>query len=238
MIAVVSSTVAPSAAPSHDGPRTTLSPDVRLEQTRATVASLVSLGAREIVVADNSPGTWLKERVGALAPASVVHFDHPPFRNKGIGELWLLLSLLPSLGEGEPLLKISGRYKVGPGTGLLPAGDGDIAARVSGQGWRSEMSTRCYLLRNKAVAGLFWERALDELYAERARIAGPRSLLRILRNSFRPEGDSFRYADPNTLSLEQASVRAVRHLGLGLRRVETLEVEGVLGSWINPLIKE
>ncbi len=115
MIAIVSSTIAPSALPSHDGTRTTFTPEQRLEHTRGTVASLVELGVNEIFIADNSAGGWLCGRERELAPARVLHFDHPPVRNKGIGEMWLLLGALPSLPEGLPILKISGRYRVGPG---------------------------------------------------------------------------------------------------------------------------
>jgi hypothetical protein len=238
MIAIVSSTVAPSMLPSHDGPRTTLSPEVRLEQTRGTVASLVALGAKEIVISDNSPGDWLRERAAVLAPARVLHLNQPPIRNKGIGELWLLLGALDALRDDQPILKISGRYRVGAATELsLREGD-DVAAKVQGEGPSAEISTRCYLVRNKKVAVGLWERSLDELYAERSRIVGPRSLLRIIRNSLNPLGDDFHYADPNSLSVEQASMRAIRRLGLRLRPVANLDVEGTLGSWTNPLVRE
>jgi hypothetical protein len=238
MIAVVSSTVSPSSLPSHDGARTTLSPEVRLEQTRATVASLVALGAEEIIIADNSPGHWLRDRLSALAPARVIHLDQPPIRNKGIGEQWLLLGALEHLSANRPILKISGRYKIGAATDLALKDGEDIAAKVYAKGRVGEISTRCYLVRDKSVATRLWNRSLDEMYAERSRIVGPRSLLRIVTNSIHPERDNFTYSDPNTLSLEQASLRAVRYLGLRLRAVDNLDVEGILGSWINPLVKE
>lgn len=238
MIAFVSSTVAPSTLPSHDGARTTLSPEVRLEQTRATVASLTAFGAREILIADNSPGAWLRDKAAVLAPARVICLDQPPIRNKGIGELWLLLGALSSLPEDQPILKISGRYRIGAETQLaLQEGD-DIAARVHRDGPSGEISTRCYLMRDRSVAARLWQRSLDEIYAERSRIVGPRSLVRIVSNSLNPGRDDFPYSDPNTLSLEQASLRAIRHLGLRLRAVGTLGVEGTLGSWTNPLVKE
>jgi hypothetical protein len=238
MIAVVSSTVAPSVLPSHDGKRTTLTPEVRLDQTRATVASLVALGATQIVIADNSAGSWLHERSSELQPAQVLHVSQPPVRNKGIGELWLLLGALDALEADTPILKISGRYTVGPKTELTLGDGDDIVGKVSGEGLAAEISTRCYLLRDKAVAGRLWGRALDEMYAERSRIVGPRSMIRIIRNSFWPGEDAFPYSDPNTLSLEQASHRAVKHLGLRFRAVSNLDVEGTLGSWTNPRIKE
>src|SRR5665213_2786107 len=144
MIAVVSSTIAPSAVPSHDGPRTTLSPEVRLEQTRGTVASLVALGATEIIISDNSPGDWLRERAAALAPARVLFLSQPPIRNKGIGELWLLLGALDALTDAQPILKISGRYRVGARTELSLRENDDVAAKAQGEGNLAEISTRCY----------------------------------------------------------------------------------------------
>lgn len=237
MIAVVSSTIAPSTLPSHDGARTTLAPEVRLEQTQATIASLVALGAKEIFVADNSAGTWLRERTAALAPARVLHFSQPPIRNKGIGEMWLLLGALESLAENEPILKISGRYRVGPATGLKLRDGDDVAGKIYLNNRIRTLSTRCYLLRNRAVATRLWERTLDEIYAESARIHGPRSLLRILQSSLRPDRDQLRYGDP-TAAVETAIYRAIRHLPLRLHEVENLDVEGILGSWINPLVKE
>ena len=64
---------------------------------------------------------------------------------------------------------------------------------------------------------------------------GPRSFARIVRNSLRPADDPYRYSDPNTLSLEQASHRAIRNLGLRFRPVESLAVEGIFRQlWVNP----
>jgi hypothetical protein len=238
MIAVVSSTVAPSSAPSHDGARTTLSPEVRLEQTRGTVDSLVARGITDILIADNSPGTWLRDRAASLSPARILCQRQPPVRNKGIGELWLLLGSLDELPEDQPILKISGRYRLGADSGLSLNGGEDVAAKVYRKGATGEISTRAYLVRNRSVAALLWERALDEMYAERSRIKGPRSLLRIVRNSLLPGDDAFHYSDPNTISVEQAAYTAIGRLGLRLRPVENLDIEGTLGSWINPTVKE
>ena len=237
MIAIVSSTVAPSDLPSHDGARTTLTPEVRLEQTQGTIASLVALGAREIFLADNSTSNWLRDHAAALAPAHILPFSQPPICNKGIGEMWLLLGALPSLPENEPILKISGRYRVGLGTGLRLRDGDDVAGKVYLHGRLHSLSTRCYLMRDRAVAARLWQRTLDEIYAEQARIHGPRSLLRILLSSLRPGRDTLRYGDP-TAAVETAIYNAIRYLPLRLHEVEHLDVEGILGSWINPVVKE
>jgi hypothetical protein len=238
MIAVVSSTVAPSAAPSHDGARTTLSPEVRLEQTKGTVESLLALGVKEIFVADNSPGNWLRDRAETLAPARVMFFEQPAIRNKGIAELWLLLAAINALPGSQPILKISGRYRVGARTELFLGDSYDVVAKLHGGGSAAGISTRCYLMRNREIAARLWERTLDEIYAERSRIVGPRSLMRIIRNSLRPKMDDFHYSDPNTLSIEQAALISIRRLGLRLMQVSNLDVEGTLGSWTNPIVRE
>lgn len=236
MIAVVSSTIAPSTLPSHDGARTTFTPEQRLEHTRGTIASLVAFGVREIIVADNSAGGWLLGREAELAPAKVIHFRQPPIRNKGIGEIWLLLGAIEALPENEPVLKISGRYRIGRDSGLT-LGNADVAAKVYVHGRRTEISTRCYLMRNRDVALRLWERTLDEIYAPQSRIVGPRSALRLIRNSLQPGRDLFRYGDPPG-SVEMAAWQAIRQLGLRLNAVDHLAVEGILGSWINPPVKE
>lgn len=237
MIAIVSSTIAPSALPSHDGARTTLSPAVRLEHTKGTIASLVALGTRQIFVADNSVDRWLQSHAASLAPAHILSFSQPPIRNKGIGEMWLLLGALPSLPDNEPILKISGRYRIGPGTGLRLRDGDEVAGKVYANGRVRSLSTRCYLMRDRSVATRLWERTLDEIYAEQARICGPRSLLRILKSSLRPEHDQLRYSDPTT-AVETAIYKAIRYLPLQLHEIEHLAVEGILGSWINPVVKE
>jgi hypothetical protein len=237
MIAVVSSCVVPSVLPSHDGARTTLTPEVRLQHTRGTVDSLLALGVKRIFIADNSAGSWLIDRAAELAPAEIVPFTQPPIRNKGIGEMWLLLGVLPHLPENEPILKISGRYRVGPATELkLREGD-EVVGKVYVHGRVQSLSTRCYLLRDRAVATRLWERTLDEIYAEAARIQGPRSLLRILRSSLHPAADRLRYGDP-AAAVETAIHAAIRHLPLRLRAVEHLDVEGIMGSWKNEVVKE
>ena len=237
MIAVVSSTVHPSPLPSHDGVRTTLTPEVRLEHTQATIASLVALGVREILITDNSAGTWLRDRAAALAPARLLSFSQPPLCNKGLGEMWLLLGALPSLPEDEPILKISGRYCVGRDTELRLRDGDDVAGKVYGEGRGRTLSTRCYLLRNRDVATRLWERTLDEMYAQVARVHGPRSFWRILKNSLTPAGDHYRYSDPHT-AVETAIYQAIQHLGLKINAVEHLAVEGILGKWDNSVIKE
>ncbi len=81
-------------------------------------------------------------------------------------------------------MKISGRYRVGPKTELALRADDDVAAKVFGGSSSEEISTRLLSgAQPSAVASRLWGRTLDEMYAERSRIVGPRSLVRIVRNS-------------------------------------------------------
>lgn len=237
MIAIVSSTIAPSLAPGHDGARTTLTPELRLEHTQGTIASLVAFGVRKIYVADNSAGSWLHDRAAALAPAEVLSFSQPPIRNKSIGEMWLLLGALESLPENEPILKISGRYRIGLDSQLKLRDGDDVVGRIYRHKRIVSFSTRCYLMRDRAVATRLWERTFDEIYADAARIRGLRSFWRIVRNSLRPAQDHLRYSDPHA-AVENAIYRAIRYLPLRFNAVEHLAVEGTLGKGENAIIRE
>jgi hypothetical protein len=237
MIAVVSSTLAPSALPSHDGARTTFSPEERLEHTRGTVASLVAAGISDILIVDNSTGGWREAWTQPLEPARILHCNHPPFRNKGIGEMWLLLAALEHLPAGVPLMKISGRYRIGPKSPLLAPPGTDVVARVYQHGNRREISTRCYVLRDRSVAERLWPRTLDEIYAQQFRIVGPRSLLQFFRRVLSRSAGAQSHGDPPA-AVELAAYDALKSLGLSLTAVDHLDVEGILGSWINPAVKE
>ena len=228
MIAVVSSTVFPTARSTYGvqgGQRSFASPAERLAQTRGTVDSLVRLGVRRIIVADNSGPAWDPAATAPLGPAEVHLVDHHQFANKGISELYLLLAAVPLLTSGEPVMKISGRYSLDR-AGLPELDGADILGRFDGSGARSEMfSTRCYVARDAAVFETFVRRTLREVYAWGARVSGARSLLRIVKNSVAPERDDFPYDDPS-VSIERASAVVLRRHRYHMRRVETLGIRG------------
>jgi hypothetical protein len=237
MIAVVSSTLTPSALPSHDGPRTNLDPLTRLEQTVASVCSLVALGAREIFIADNSTPAPSPETIAALAPARVFHFGHFPYRNKGVAEAFLLLALLPHLPANRPILKLSGRYRASLDL-CAQLGDAPLAGLFTRPpGGVENLSTRAYAVREREFFARFLEGALDELYASPWRVVGPRSLLSVARRLLRASTDAVPYRDPKG-SLEISAARWLARNRIAVRRLDQIGVEGVLGSWINPAVKE
>lgn len=223
MIAVVSSTLFPGQAPLYGSDRSVYSHAERLDQTRGTVQSLVEAGLRDVYVADNSPAAPDARVIESLAPASVHHFrDQYQFHNKGISELFLLLLLVESLPGDQPILKVSGRYRLLGGVELSLDG-ADVAAKWDER--NRGISTRCYLVRNRDVYRRFLEDTLSEVYGQAARIRGPRSLLRIVKNSLAATNDHTRYFDPND-SIEQASARALRRPSYRVRRLPALGITG------------
>ena len=236
MIAVLSSTIAPSTLPSHDGPRTNIDVEKRLAQTVESVRSLTALGFSDIYLADNSPALP-PSATQLLAPARVFSFGHFPYRNKGVAEALLLLALAEHLPPDRPLMKLSGRYRAG--LNLCDTLHGaDLAGLFTGGGNTAEnLSTRAYAVRDRDTFTRFLQGTLDELYASPWRVVGPRSLLSLARRLMRPASDVYPYSDPLG-SLEISAARWLRHSGLKIRKLEKLGVEGVLGSWINPAVQE
>lgn len=237
MIAVISSTISPSAQPGHDGPRTNIDAAIRLEQTAASVRSLLDLGFREIYLADNSTNPPDEKALSILSPARVRHFTHFPYRNKGIAEAFLLLALLPELPAGRPILKLSGRYRASRNL-CEHLGNADLAGLFSQPaGGVENLSTRAYAVRDRDFFGRFLHGTLDELYASPWRVVGPRSLLNLFKRVVRPARDRHPYSDPPG-SLEISAARWLKNENARVNRLEKIGVEGVLGSWINPEVRE
>lgn len=227
MIAVVSSTLFPGDGPAYGERRSAVAPEERVRQTQASVASLVRAGYPTIFLADNSTGAWPPGTEASLSPARVFRIQGVhEFRNKGLSELFMLLQLLKELPADVALLKLSGRYTLAANISDRLAG-ADVAAR-----WdpvEGGISTRCYLVRDTSVFHRFLECTLNEVFGYPARIRGPRSFWRIVRNSLRPDADATRYFDPPE-SIEQAAGRALQRGTFQVRRLDVLGVEGVLGG--------
>jgi hypothetical protein len=218
-------------------PRTSISQAERLEQTGKTVASLVQAGVTEIFLADNSGEQWVAGTEESLRPAKVYVYNHFQFQNKGISELYLLLSVLAHVPPETPILKISGRYYLKNGLdGELE--DSDVAAKfIEYRKSKFMMSTRCYMVKNREVYEKFLRGTLRELYGYSARIVGPGSLLRIFRNSLFPKRDEMPYDDPVD-PIEVAAARALKKYNFKVRSLERLGIEGMSGDAARRLIVE
>lgn len=237
MIGVISSTLVPSVQPSHDGARSNLDPALRLQQTVETVESLVRLELREIYLADNSAVPPDSETVRRLTPATVIHFGHFPYKNKGIGELILLLDLCSRLPDDQPIMKISGRYR-GKINLCAKLASADFVGRfnTSSRGPR-DVSTRGYATRNRRIFSAFVQGTLDTVYASPWKIAGPRSFWNVARNLWTGGPAHYPFSDP-PVGVEIAAAAWLRRSGLSIQPVHDLGIDGTLGSWINPSVSE
>jgi hypothetical protein len=239
MNAVITSTLSPSSSMSLDGNRSSFSPEERLLQTQQTVQSLLTLGIKNILVLDNSPCSLPKNLHKLLEPAEVRFFAHPIFLNRGISELWLLLSASDLISIDQPLLKVSGRYLINDSSPLGGSSilNHDIVALVNTKGRIPLLSTRAYAVRNGRLAIDLWRAALSEIYGYGLRIRGPRSFVRIIRNSVFRKSDITDYSDPK-ISIEHAMCLAARSLNLTIGCVPVIGVSGLMGSGNGELINE
>ena len=237
MIGVISSTLVPSLQPSHDGVRSNLDPALRLQQTVHTVRSLLSIGLREIYLADNSAIAPDAEAIRQLEPARVLHFGHYPYKNKGIAELFLLLDLCSSLPTEGPIMKISGRY-TGEFNLCAKMGTADFAGRFNpNSGKAKNVSTRGYAVRNRSVFQAFLQGTLDTVYSSPWKIVGPRSFWNVTRNLWLGGPANYSFSDP-PFGIEIAAAAWLRRSGLRTQRLSELGINGILGSWINPPVSE
>jgi hypothetical protein len=85
------------------------------------------------------------------------------------------------------------------------------------------------MVRDKRVYQRFLEDTLDEVYACTTRIGGPRSLMRILRNSMGNCSDESPYFDP-PVSIERAAARALKRKKYALSRLTELALEGYIAT--------
>lgn len=237
MIAIISSTIYPPSKPIYDAIRTRFSPEERLEQTRHTVQSLLAAGLDDIYLADNSGDGWILGTEEHLRPARVHVYTQHQYTNKGISELWLLSSLLKHIPANTPLLKISGRYIL---TAAAPPilGNAELGVKLERLGLVNySVSTRCYVVKDKEVYETFLKRTLCAVYGYWARIVGPRSFGRILKNSIMPKLDDFPYDDPS-ISIEVAAAHVLRKYNYRVAYFKTIGIKGALGATANVFIEE
>ena len=228
MSAIVSSTLYPSSDPSYGTYRSWWSSRERLEQTRQTVASLVALGMRDILVADNSGDRWEPSTERLLEPARVRVFSEQPARNKGISELKLLLEALPHLPPDEPILKVSGRYILRHRL-VDHLGNADLVGRLYRHARRvRSFSNRAYVVRDASMYRVLLERVLSEIGSPSA-VVGPRSFLKYVGRSLgivRSGPPSHDAATP----VEIVFARILTAYRYSVSTLQTLGVEGYSGE--------
>jgi hypothetical protein len=209
-----------------------------LEQTQGTIASLLEAGISEIILVDNSGGQWIPGTENDLQPARVHVCDQYQFQNKGISEILMLLSVLPQISNDKPILKISGRYLL-KGPVDMNTGNAELAVKLYRPSARdkTEMSTRCYWVKNREVFQDFLISILRELYGSRAKITGAGSALRLIRNWVFPGNDKYPYHDPVD-GIEKAAARVLETPRFKVRYLDLLGIEGISGDRDQRLIRE
>lgn len=229
MIGVVTSTIFPPSTGIYDGRRSYFSPEERLAQTQQTIQSLLEAGISSVLLFDNSGESWIKGTENLLKSASVHLLNTYQYKNKGISELYLLLEAMGSLPPDVPILKISGRYIL-CGGGNFDLGGADILCKIYKQSHsHRSMSTRCYVVRNRDTYQSFIGQVLRELFGYQARIVGPRSFYRIVKNSITPGAVDYPYEDP-AHSIEDACAQVLKSYKYKVKQVERLGVEGLVAT--------
>jgi hypothetical protein len=187
------------------------------------VESLLKFGISQIYLVDNSPRDCFIAPERALDPARILHYDLFPFQNRGLAEALMLLTAICELPESSPIFKLSGRYTL---TAAPPNLQGaDVAVKLDDNG--RTISTRAYLSRNRDILEQLMKSALCEMFKYPFRVAGPRSLLRLIRNAGFPTRDTYCYYDP-PIALEFAAAQALARGSFRVRNVPTLGIEGRL----------
>jgi hypothetical protein len=226
---LISSAIFPNTQALYGTSPTLIQPELRLEQTKATIRSLVRLGYKEIYLADNSGPNWIAETEQHLRPAIVFRFDQRQFLNKGISELYLLLAALSQLPGDRPIVKLSGRYTLRRRLDER-LGSADCVFKLHHRGGNyNYVSTIAYAVKTKSLFKDLLEQSLREVFAYSARIVGLRSLWRIVKHSIVPGRDDYPHHDPGT-SIELAMERVLRMRRYSVSYVDELGVEGMLAQ--------
>jgi hypothetical protein len=206
MIALISSTIYPLDPTEDTLYRGSVSHRQRLQQTIDTVNSLVRLNFQEIYLFDNSGFNWNVENESLLYPAKIIKFNSFQFTNKGLSEIYMLLSGLSVLPENTAIFKISGRYTLQTKIDENILKTYDFAGKICHQS--ASISTRGYYIKNKKTLELTLLSALNYIYSYPSKVVGPRSLKRIIKNAFFLNLKGQTFYDP-TLSVEWGMYKAL-----------------------------
>jgi hypothetical protein len=227
MIALIGSTLFPPPVTDKTSYRGTLSPATRIQQTQGTIRCLASLGYESIFLADNSGFNWKDGTETDMSPATVLRINTFQFNNKGLSEIYLLLAALQALPEDRPILKITGRYTIDNIIDTALFSQHEVICRQEGD----TISTRGYYVRNKRVLQSLLLDSLEWMYSYGARVVGPKSLARFIKNQFRGGGAGLQYAEPGVM-IEKAMWECIKKRYKYLK-ISRLGLSGVLAGSSN-----
>jgi len=179
MIALITSTLFP---PQGNSPNTNyrnkLSSDQRIEQTFLTIDSLKKVGINEIYLFDNSGVNYISKIQTLFSDVNYITINSIQFENKGLSEIFLIKQGLDYIPAEKPILKISGRYRISKLE--LKEIEKDFYCKKDGE---ENISTRSYIVRNREVYDQFVTKVIGYMLNYNSRIRGPRSFMRIIKNS-------------------------------------------------------
>jgi hypothetical protein len=236
---LISSTVFPPAN-TASLIKSVYTPEDRLAQTKKAVEGLQQLGYKNIYLCDNS-GTQYQEMIERELPGVIVKtYDHFQFENKGISESFLLLEGLKLINNDDPVIKISGRYGLRSSLDL-DFTEYDFAAKFATHtnrklSFKETMITRCYAIKNKDLFQQYLVELLEQIYSYPAKVYGPKSFVRLIRNQF-SLSNTYSYLNAN-LSVEAASMGALKKMGLRIHKLESIGLYGYAGTFDNLLIED
>ena len=226
MIAVITSTIKPSAGDGQDI-KSYYSYEERLVQTRATLSGLQSNGFDDLFLVDNSPflnHIQLKELLSDFPQVKLFHIHQYQFVNKGVNELLMLLFIVKYLPAGENIFKISGRYY--PTQLFRKPGFKDIAFK--GYDFKNKtgtISTRAYWIKDAITFEGFLLKYLNEVFAYPERIVGARSLLKKFNKLFlKKMGESL------NISIEFAAANVLKTGPYNITELDMINIEGLVAG--------
>ena len=110
----------------------------------------------------------------------------PQFDNKGLSEAFLISEALEYLPDNKKIIKISGRYLINKNFDTKPSSQ--FICKKNGE---NAISTRSYIVENKETFKKAITLTINLFLSYNSRILGPRSLIRIIKNSIVPQIQSF-----------------------------------------------
>ena len=236
MIAIITSTLYPPDKSIFGEKRSAFSFVERHDQTRKTILSLLNVGYEEIFLLDNSDISYHPKIHDEFNDINVLTFDNYQFNNRSISEAILILNAMKYLPINREILKISGRYCLNNNF-IKPA---EMNYQVIAKGFsigskrKEQISTRCYMVKDKALLEEIMLKALVVIYSSSYQIVGPRSFVKFITKKLQPGGD----IEP-TYSIEMAVARVIRYNNIKVKFVDKIGVDGfIAGAAIKNYINE
>lgn len=226
MIAIITSCINPFKLTDHE-PKSFFNVTERIEQTKISINCLKKNSFNKIYLIDNSTFfdmNWFDDELNGI---SVRHMRQYQFKNKGINELLLLLSLLDEIPDNEPIFKISGRYY--PNANFENSIGKNFDFKLKSYDFQSKkgtISTRGYYVRNKKIYEQFLLACLSETLSYTKRIVGFRSALNALKEIFFPT-----FSIDNNISIELGAARILKTNLYKIHHVEKIGITGQIAGF-------